>query len=152
MLHIRQAAPGDISRLAEILVFVKRMNYRDIFHEDDFSFNVLQVLPAAQEYIDNPDRLAATWVYDDGIVKGLVHIENGEICELYVDHFFQSEGIGGKLIEFAIREHSAHSLWVLEKNLRAIAFYRRHGFALTGERKLQPGTPEYIAKMTVSKE
>lgn len=152
MLHIRRAAPGDISRLAEILVFVKRMNYRDIFHEDYFSFNVLQVLPAAQEYIDNPDRLAATWVYDDGIVKGLIHIENDEICELYVDHFFQSEGIGGKLIEFAIHEHSAHSLWVLEKNLRAIAFYRRYGFALTGERKLQPGTPEFIAKMTVSKE
>ena len=149
---IRPAAPGDISRLAEILVFVKRMNYRDIFHEDNFSFNVLQVLPVAQEYIDHPDRLAATWVYDDGIVKGLIHIEDGEICELYVDHFFQREGVGAKLIEFAVNEHTARSLWVLEKNHRAIAFYRRHGFKSSGERKLQPGTPEYITKMILIKE
>ena len=152
MQLIRPAAPGDISRLAEILVFVKRMNYRDIFHEDHFSFNVLQVLPVAQEYIDQPDRLAATWVYDDGIVKGLIHIENDEICELYVDHFFQCEGIGAALIEFAANEHAARSLWVLEKNQRAIAFYRRHGFEFSGERRLQPGTPEYIAKMILSKE
>ena len=152
MQLIRPAAPGDISRLAEILVFVKRMNYRDIFHEDNFSFNVLQVLPVAQEYIDQPDRLAATWVYDDGIVKGLIHIENGEICELYVDHFFQREGIGAALIGFAANEHAARSLWVLEKNQRAIAFYRRHGFEFSGERRLQPGTPEYIAKMILSKE
>lgn len=149
---IRPAAPGDISRLAEILVFVKRMNYRAIFHEDDFSFNVLQVLPVAQEYIDNPARLASTWVYDDGIVKGLVHIENDEICELYVDHFFQSQGVGGRLIDFAVHEHAARKLWVLEKNPRAIAFYRRHGFRCTGERKQNPGTSEFLAKMILSKE
>lgn len=31
---IRQAEVGDISRIAEILVFTKRVNYRRIFHND----------------------------------------------------------------------------------------------------------------------
>ena len=35
MEHIRKATAEDVSRLAEILVFVKRMNYRSIFHNDD---------------------------------------------------------------------------------------------------------------------
>lgn len=146
MQPIRKATAADISRIAEILVFVKRMNYRSIFHEDNFSFNVLQVLPVTQGYIDDPARLDALWVYDDGIVKGLIHIEDGEICELYVDHFFQSEGIGAQLIQFAIREHSANRLWALEKNARAIAFYEKHGFRFSGEKKLHPGTPEYLVK------
>ena len=152
MSHIRPAGLNDISRIAEILVFVKRMNYRDIFREDHFSFNVLQVLSVAQAYIDNPSLLAPVWVYDDGIIKGMLHAENGEICELYVDHFFQGEGIGAQLIEFAVRDQAARHLWVLEKNARAIAFYRRHGFAFSGVRRLNSGTPEYIAEMTFVKE
>ena len=40
-------------------------------------------------------------VYDDGIVKGLIRIEKSEIVELYVDYFFQNQGIGSSLIEFA---------------------------------------------------
>ena len=29
------------------------------------------------------------FVYDDGIVKGLIHLEQTEIAEFYVDHFFR---------------------------------------------------------------
>lgn len=38
---IRRATIDDISRIAEILVFVKRMNYRPIFQNDDYSFGEL---------------------------------------------------------------------------------------------------------------
>jgi len=47
---IRKAEIKDISRIAEILVFVKRMNYRSIFQNDGFSFGELQVLSVAEEY------------------------------------------------------------------------------------------------------
>ena len=47
---IRKAEIKDISRIAEILVFVKRMKYRDIFHNDGYSFGNLQVIPVAEEY------------------------------------------------------------------------------------------------------
>ena len=49
---IRKAEPKDISRIAEILVFTKRMKYRAIFHNDDYSFNELQVVKVANEFKD----------------------------------------------------------------------------------------------------
>ncbi len=33
-MQIRKAQAGDLSRIAEILVFVKRINYRPIFQND----------------------------------------------------------------------------------------------------------------------
>ena len=89
---IRKATTDDISRIAEILVFVKRMNYRSIFKNDDYSFGELQVLRVAEQY-KAPELLNNIWVYDDGIVKGMIHMEGSEIVELYVDHFFQNQGV-----------------------------------------------------------
>lgn len=147
MEHIRKAAAQDASRLAEILIFTKRTHYRSIFKDDKVSFGEMQVLPLAQEYLEDPEKLANIWVYDDEFVKGLIHIEGDEIRELYIDPFFQHLGIGAKLIEFAIGGHHAKYLWVLEKNHHAVKFYQSHGFAATEERKLQPGTTEYLVKM-----
>ena len=125
---IRKAEKKDLSRIAEILVFVKRMKYRSIFHDDGYSFGNLQVISVAEEY-SAPSILDNIWVYEEkGIVKGLIHIEDKEIIELYVDYFFQGQGIGSKLIEFAIKEHDVEFLWTLEKNQDAIAFYEAHGF------------------------
>ena len=84
MNNIRKARPEDASRIAEILVFTKRMNYRSIFCDDSFSFNDLQVLPVAQKYLTDPVLLAQTWVYDDGIVKGLIEVRENEIETLDV--------------------------------------------------------------------
>ena len=145
-MNIRKAAIQDLSRIAEILVFVKRMNYRRIFQDDAVSFGVLQVLSVAEEYAD-PEILEHIWVYDDGFVKGLIHREGKQIRELYVDSFFENQGIGAELIEFAKREFGAASLWVLEKNTGAIRFYEAHGFRRTDTRKLEEGTAEYIVMM-----
>ena len=43
--------------------------------------------------MDDPSKLANIWVYDDEFVKGLIHIENQPIAELYVDSFFENNGI-----------------------------------------------------------
>lgn len=82
-----------------------------------------------------------------GIVKGMIHIEDYEVVELYVDYFFQGQGIGSELIEFAKKEYDVRFLWTLEKNQDAIKFYEVHGFSKTGNRQLEEGTPEYIVKM-----
>lgn len=144
---IRKAAIGDVSRLAEILIFTKRVNYRQIFQNDQVSFGEMQVLPLAQEYLAHPEELEKIWVYEDGFVKGMVHVEGRELRELYVDTFFQSQGIGGELIQFAIDSCGVTYLFVLEKNQRAIAFYQSHGFSLTPDRRLEEGTIEYVVKM-----
>ena len=146
MTHIRKATEKDLSRIAEILVFVKRINFRPIFQNDDYSFGELQVLTVAKEY-SKPDILSHVWVYDDGIVKGLIHIEGEEIKTLYVDAFFQNQGIGAALIEFAKKEFPVSFLWAVEKNVGAIRFYERHDFYPTDVRELEEGTTEYLVKL-----
>ena len=146
MEHIRQAATKDVSRIAEILVFTKRMNYRRIFHNDKVSFGEIQVYPLAQDLLEHPEKLRKIWVYDDEFVKGMIHVDEERIQELYVDFFFENQGIGGKLLDFACQKGGRY-LWVLEKNESAIRFYERHHFRLTGEKQPEEGTEEYIVKM-----
>ena len=70
-----------------------------------------------------------------------------EICKLYVDPWFQGRKIGHELITFAVEQFGADHLWTLEKNDRALAFYRRHGFVPTGKREFEEGTTEYIVEL-----
>ena len=143
---IRRAAKEDVSRIAEILVFAKRMKYRSIFNDDAYSFCKLQVLSVAEKYIEN-GFLNNMFLYDDGIIKGLIRIEKDEIVELYVDHFFQGQGVGAELIEYAKEHYPVSFLWTIEKNTDAIRFYEAHGFHLTDIKKFEEGTTEYIVKM-----
>lgn len=149
MEKIRQAGYEDISRIAEILVFVKRINYLPIFKDYQYSFKEQQVLNVASKYMDHPELLEKYWVYDDGIVKGFIHIEEQEVVELYVDAFFQNEGIGGQLLDYALDYHNVQYLWALEKNIRAITFYERHGFSYCGEWKYEEGTQERLIKLAI---
>ena len=144
---IRQATTADASRIAEILIFTKRVNYRYIFCNDKVSFGEMQVYPLAKRYMDNPQELDGVWVYDDEFVKGMIRISENQILELYVDSFFENQGIGSKLIKFAIEQMHCDYLWVLEKNIKAIRFYQRLGFVITEEKQYEEGTTEYIVKM-----
>ena len=144
---IREATLSDVSRIAEIRVFVNRAKFWPIFQDDAYSFVELQVLPVAERYAD-PAVLSGIHVCEDGgVVKGFVHVEGEEILTLYVDPFFWGQGIGSELIEFARRNTPATFLWALEKNDGAIRFYERHGFRLTGDRKPEEGTTEYLVRM-----
>lgn len=148
---VRPAREADLSRIAEILVFAKRTAYRSIFRDDAASFNDLQVLRVAESYRRNAALLADTLVYDDGIVKGVLRksmpgTEPGiaELCELYVDPFFQQTGVGRALMAFFLEEAARQArtvrLWVIRDNARARAFYEAFGFAPTGEERLVEGT------------
>ncbi len=145
-MMIRRATVNDASRIAEILVFTKRMNYRKIFRNDKVSFGEIQVYPLAKAYIENPETLEGVFVYDDEFVKGVLHISGDRIEELYVDTFFENCGIGGELMRFAI-EKNCRYLWVLEKNADARRFYERYGFVVAGKKQFQEGTTEYIVEL-----
>lgn len=143
---IRQATAQDASRIAEILVFNNRINFFPIFQDEIYSFGELQVVPVAEEYREKA-VLANTYVYDDSIVRGMIRVEGTEVIKLYVDTFFQGCGIGAKLIEFAMENFGVNCLWALEKNEKAIRFYEKHGFQMTGERVFEDGTTEYLVRM-----
>lgn len=146
-MAVRRAKIDDLSRVAEIYVFNNRVNYFPIFQDENFSFGELQVIPLVNHYFMKEGVLERIFVFDDGLIKGFVEVRNDEICKLYVDPFFQRRGIGEILIAYAIQELQANCLWALEKNTRAIAFYQRHGFHLTGEKKLEEGTTEHLVRL-----
>lgn len=154
---IRNATKEDASRLAEILIFAKRMAYGNIFNDYEVSFGKMQVLPLALEFIGKPETLKNIYVLEDEVIKGLIKIsydkgrEYFEINELYVDPFFQKQGIGSRLIKYAEETASSSGftnmiLWVLEKNQNARSFYTKHGFTFTSDKKPEDGTAEYIMK------
>ena len=144
MENVRQATIADLSRIAEIVIFNYRLNFYPIFQNDDYYFNELQVSKVAKQY---EDVVGNMWVYDDGAIKGVIQIENSEIKKLFVEPVLQGKSIGSYLLKYAIAEHKANTLWALEKNVRAIRFYKRHGFNVTTDKKLEEDTTEYLVRL-----
>ncbi len=146
---VRKATEQDISRIAEIIVFGKRVAYRPIFQNDVVSFNEMQVIDIIEEYRNSSSRIANMLVYDDGIVKGVINCkpvgDEVEICEFYVEPFFKGKGIGRELLHYVMEEvknAGIHRifLWVLQENVSARRFYEANGFRATGESCVVEGT------------
>lgn len=146
MCNIRQAVIRDIYRIAEILVFNYRLNFYPIFQNDEYYFEEMTVDNIAEK-IRNSDFLNKTFVYDDAVVKGFIKISGNEIEKLFVEPVLQGQGIGKKLLCYAVQNCGAEQLWVLEKNSRAAAFYQRNGFYVTDEKKPEEDTDEYLVLM-----
>ena len=144
MNYIRQATINDLVRIAEIFVFNYRLNFYPIFQEDTFYFEELTVFNMVESFAKELDSI---WVYDDGVVKGFIQIEKLEVKRLFVEPVLQGKAIGTELLEYGIAEWDANHLWALEKNIKAIAFYKRHGFDTTNEKKYEEGTTEFLVRM-----
>ena len=116
---IRQAETGDISRIAEILVFTKRVNYRRIFHNDRYSFGELQVMTVAGELQQNPGELREIWVYEEDFVKGMIRVRGQEVVQLYVDSFFagQLKWFSCTWTPFSPDRASEEHFWTLRWNV-----------------------------------
>ena len=147
MDNIRRARESDLGRIAEMEVFCYRLNFYPIFREDAFYFGEWQVASRIQAHRAHLHQLL---VYDDGVVKGFAHVAEGEIRKLFVEPVLQGGGIGAKLLQYAVRQEGARFLWALEQNEKAIAFYRRHGFRMTGDRKTEEGTDAFLIRMEIS--
>lgn len=144
MNYVRQATIDDLVRIAEIFVFNYRLNFYPIFQEDTFYFEELTVFNMVESFAKELDSI---WVYDDGVVKGFIQIKKREVRRLFVEPTLQGKSIGADLLEYGIVEKDVNSLWVLEKNIKAIVFYKRHGFYTTNEKKYEEDTIEFLVRM-----
>lgn len=144
MKTIRPAKEKDLARIAEIEIFNYRLKFYPIFQDDSFYFDELQVPKRMEHFKALLDRI---WVYDDGVVKGFIQEEEHEVKKLFVEPILQGQSIGGELLDFAIARDDIRFLWALEKNEKAIKFYQKHGFRVTGDTKLEEDTTEYLIRL-----
>ena len=141
---IRRAKETDLARIAEIEIFNYRLNFYPIFRNDDFYIDELSV-PVYME--DIHPHLERMFVYDDGVVKGFISVDGRRVDKLFVEPVLQGKGIGARLLDYAVQNLGADELWALEKNERAIAFYSRHGFRLTADKKPEEDTSEFLVRL-----
>lgn len=77
---------------------------------------------------------ATIFVYEENhAILGFIGLTGNYIAGLFVDVHNQSKGIGKALLDFVKRNHSELSLRVYKRNVRAVGFYRREAFAVSGE-------------------
>jgi putative acetyltransferase len=77
-----------------------------------FDFNLLQVYCLESE----------------GLILGFVGVADRKIEMLFLDPEYFGQGLGKKLLLFAVNELNADKLDVNEQNGQAVAFYQRFGF------------------------
>lgn len=144
---IRKITPNDVGRLAEIIVYNNRKYYYPIFNDIMYSFNEFTVENVTKFFSQDKEFMENCFVYDDTVIKGFVYVLGDEIRKLYVDVFFQGQGVGKALLEYAVKEYNANTLWALEKNENAIKFYEKNGFHRTFEKRYEEGTTEFLVRL-----
>ncbi|MGV9613440.1 N-acetyltransferase family protein [Nocardia xishanensis] len=70
-----------------------------------------------------------------------------ELNALYVRADWYGTGLADELLTAVVDPDQPCSLWVFEDNPRARAFYRKHGFALEGARKVEDFTVAMQVRM-----
>ncbi len=67
----------------------------------------------------------------DRIVIGFIACDGAEIDALYVRRRERGHGVGAALLAHTCANATHLKLWTFEANVRAMAFYERHGFVET---------------------
>lgn len=80
---------------------------------------------------------ATVFVYEDNNeIKGFIGIvESSYIAGLFVSNKYHSNGIGGELLKRCKQQYAILRLDVYAKNLKAVNFYKKHGFKIEQEKE-----------------
>jgi ribosomal protein S18 acetylase RimI-like enzyme len=140
-LRIRRARPDEARLLTRIERAAGEEHLEHLFPPEAFPYPVNEVTSRWRRLLHDPSARVFVLVHgenDDAL--GLIAFSGGDVLHLAVVPHRTRLGYGSALLDFAVREihdsgeHEA-SLWVLDGNAGARAFYRRHGWTETGERR-----------------
>lgn len=138
-LRIRRARPDEARLLTRIERAASEENLEHLFPPEEFPYPVREVTTRWRRMLHDP--AARVFVLDrDDDALGLVAFAGGEVLHLAVVPHRTRLGYGSALLDFAVRQihdggEPEGGLWVLEGNAGARAFYRRHGWSETGQRR-----------------
>ena len=152
MAEVRDATPDDALAIATVHVASWRVAYRGLLPDD--VLDGLSVPDRARiwsERLATPTPRCRTLLVVDHAVLGFAstgparEVDDdpgaGELYAIYLDPGASGRGHGRRLHDGALDtlrgDGFAHAcLWVLDGNERALRFYRRQGWAQTGETKV----------------
>jgi len=148
-VRIRTATAADAEAIAAVQQHGWQVAYRHIFPAEELAQGGFVHLERWRARLADPPRGWATFVADrDGVVIGFASVGPsrdergiGELYAIYVDPDAWSTGAGRALIEQSEEQlrgdYGEATLWVLEDNPRARAFYERAGWLPDGARKAE---------------
>ncbi|HVL74724.1 MAG TPA: acetyltransferase [Noviherbaspirillum sp.] len=129
-MSICAAGPADFERLTVLWEASVRATHH--FLTDDY-------LALLRDKVRN-EYLAAvelrTCRNDAGDILGFIGVSGRKVEMLFVDPQRRGEGIGRRLMEYAVREMGATEVDVNEQNPAAAGFYRHLGFEPVGRSPL----------------
>ena len=109
------------------------------YWENNYNY-VKEILPNAEIYV---------YIFKENIV-GFIGINENYIEGIFVDTNNQCNGIGTALLNKVKENKSNLTLSVYKKNINAINFYKKNGFAITSE-NIEENTNEVEYVMTWNK-
>ena len=121
----------DLSNLDNIMkIWIEEnINAHSFISEDYWKENY--------DFVRNALPESTVFVYEDkGKIKGFIGLmESSYIAGLFVSSKYHSQGIGGNLLERCKQDYSDLKLDVYAKNLKAVNFYKKHGFKVEQEKE-----------------
>ena len=140
-LRIRRARPDEARLLTRIERAASEEHLEHLFPPEEFPYPVREVTTRWRKLLHDPAaRVFVLVPGDSDDALGYVAFAGGEVLHLGVVPHRTRLGYGSALLDFAVRQihdggETEGGLWVLEGNAGARAFYRRHGWTETGQRR-----------------
>jgi len=138
-MYIVEMNDKNIAEAAECYVASWKSAHSDFFNEEYLeAFNVEKTKNILKKD-ESADRI--TYIaYDKNNVVGFVTIDKDrfEMTHLYVRPDKQRQGIGTKLMEFAVKQMTSINrvyATVLSVNEAGLAFFEKYAFEFTGEQR-----------------
>lgn len=163
---IRRALLSDAASLSAFASDQFRATYSSVTPPQDLEeyLSATFTIELQSEEIASPEGDVLLAVFDD-IIVGYAHIiheagvtPSAFLKRIYVDQSWKGRGIASALLTEVIAKAKAFgadriTLTVYEHNARAVAFYRKTGFTVTGKEVFHVGEDkqtDFVMEMTIA--
>jgi len=135
-LLIRGACVSDVRDMHELHARAVDASCRGYYSDDQI--RVLLIGRTAEGYLPAIERGEMFVMESDGRMVGFGHATVGEVQVLFVEPDWAGRGVGGALLEHALRlaKQGHEGPIQLKSTLNAVGFYEAHGFVEVGPTEL----------------
>ncbi|MGZ3679223.1 MAG: acetyltransferase [Ktedonobacterales bacterium] len=123
---VSAVGPDDFARVVEVWEASVRATHAFVSEADIAVFR-----PLVRDELPTVPHLLCVRARA-GQVAGFIGVEDGKVEMLFVHPAWRGQGIGRRLLSYAVATLGARTLDVNEQNSQAIGFYLRMGFEVVG--------------------